>query len=52
MPTTEELKRDYIAWFEENYNIKPVVTSSTGLPAVAFAEWVLQRYGAGGSDAG
>ena len=46
MPTDEQLKADYIAWFEENYGIKPVITSSTGLPAVAFAQAMLNRYGA------
>ena len=47
MPSDEELKSYYIQWFEENYGMKPVITSSTGLPAVAFAQAVLNRYGLG-----
>jgi S-formylglutathione hydrolase FrmB len=45
MPSDEQLKSFYIQWFEENYGMKPVITSSTGLPAVAFAQAVLNRYG-------
>jgi hypothetical protein len=45
MPSDEQLKSFYIQWFEENYGMKPVITSSAGLPAVAFAQAVLNRYG-------
>jgi len=45
MPSNEQLKDDYIAWFEENYGMKPVITSSSGLPAVTFAQAMLNRYG-------
>jgi len=45
MPSDEQLKNDYIQWFEQNYGMKPVITSSTGLPAVAFAQAMLNRYG-------
>ena len=44
MPTEEQLKADYVAWFIENYGVPPVITSSTGVPAVTFALHVLQRY--------
>ena len=45
-PSFEELRDFYCEWFKENYGIKPVATSSTGYPAVAFAQAALNRYGA------
>lgn len=52
-PSFEELRNFYCEWFKENYGIKPVATSSTGYPAVAFAQAALNRYGAsqGGANA-
>lgn len=50
MPTTEELQELWIEWFTANYGIKPVHTSSTGFPAVAFAEAMLKRFGAREAD--
>lgn len=44
MPTEEQLKADYVAWFKDQFQIPPVITSSTGIPAVHFALHVLQRY--------
>lgn len=44
MPTEEQLKADYVEWFTGNYGIPPVITSSTGMPAVHFALHILQRY--------
>jgi len=44
MPTDEQLKADYVAWFTDNYGVPPVITSSTGMPAVHFAQHILKRY--------
>lgn len=38
----EELKALYHEWFYKEYGIKPVITSSTGIPAVHFAQYVLE----------
>lgn len=43
-PSFDEMKQLFIDWFTENYNRPPVVTSSTGLPAVHFALHILKRY--------
>lgn len=45
-PSFDETKRLFIDWFTENYGRPPVVTSSTGLPAVHFALYALQHFGA------
>ena len=47
-PTEEMLKQLYFDWFKDQFGLPPVVTSSTGLPAVHFALHVLQRFGRGG----
>jgi len=44
MPTEEQLRRDYLDWFKDQYGMPPIVTSSTGMPAVHFALHILQRY--------
>lgn len=44
-PSLEELTNFFREWFIAEYGLPPVVTSSTGLPAVAFAQAVLNRYG-------
>ena len=44
LPSDTELKELYLAWFKDQFNVPPVVTSSTGLPAVHFALFVLKRY--------
>lgn len=44
LPTEEQLKADYIVWFREQYGVPPVITSSTGVPAVHFALHALRRY--------
>jgi hypothetical protein len=44
LPTEDQLKRDYIEWFRSQFGIPPVVTSSTGMPAVHFALHILKRY--------
>lgn len=44
LPTEDQLKNDYIEWFKSQYGVVPVVTSSTGLPAVHFAVHILKRY--------
>jgi hypothetical protein len=44
LPTEDELKQLYREWFTDNYGVPPVITSSTGMPAVTFALHVLQRY--------
>ena len=41
----DELKAMFIAWFTGEYGQPPVITSSTGVPAVHFALYVLERYG-------
>ena len=44
MPTEEQLRSDYVEWFKDQYQISPVITSSTGMPAVHFAQYILKRY--------
>jgi len=44
IPNEEQLQADYIAWFKDQFGVPPVVTSSTGLPAVHFAAHVLKRF--------
>lgn len=44
MPTEQQLRDDYYAWFKSEYGVPPVVTSSTGVPAVHFALHILKRY--------
>jgi len=51
-PTEGELKLAYVEWFAANYGVKPVITSSTGFPAVHFALHVLERYGQQAEEAG
>ncbi len=47
MPSDEELTDFFREWFTAEYGRPPVITSSTGMPAVAFAQAVLNRYGLG-----
>jgi hypothetical protein len=52
-PTEDELKLAYVEWFAASYGgVKPVITSSTGFPAVHFALHVLERYGQQAEEAG
>lgn len=37
------LKQEYIQWFKDEYGIPPVITSSTGLPAVRFAQYIIDK---------
>ncbi|MCE2835700.1 MAG: hypothetical protein LW834_17520 [Cyanobium sp. 49614_E6] len=52
LPTEEMLKQLYIDWFKDQFGLPPIVTSSTGLPAVHFALYVLERYGQQAEEAG
>lgn len=52
LPTEDQLKRDYIEWFRSQFGIPPVVTSSTGMPAVHFALHILKRYHQASGDEG
>jgi hypothetical protein len=44
MPTEAQLREEFRSWFQAEYGVRPVETSSTGLPAVHFAQYILKRY--------
>lgn len=40
----EVLEEEYGEWFKKEFGFSPVITSSTGRPAVKFAQYVYDKY--------
>lgn len=40
----DRLQEEYVEWFKNEYGIPPVITSSSGCPAVRFAQYVFEKY--------
>lgn len=41
---TERLEEEYMGWFKREFGFSPVITTSSGRPAVNFAQYVFQKY--------
>lgn len=47
---TEQLEEEYIEWFKREFGFTPVITTSSGRPAVNFAQYVFQKYALSNGD--
>ena len=41
---TEQLEQEYMEWFRRKFGFPPVITSRSGRPAVALAQYVFAKY--------